>query len=174
MGRPTEAYDFDQERDDVFKDTQSSPEIPQYPIVPQPDAGSSPQSSEFTSDKTQIYTDDSTLAKPREEVFAWLIAVKGDMKGQIIRIAAGQNLIGRHDKSEICIKDNFVSELHATVTYREGAFYAWDLGSTNGSKLNGEPLLSAVRLNDGDILQFGKQVLIFKWIDPAIIESLKD
>jgi len=173
MDDPTEVFNYDEKKDGVFADFQPiTPENQQYPIVPGSDSGVPPQPVPTPTDQTELYTEEAESTKLREDIYAWLVAIAGDMKGQV-KILQRNNMIGRIDKAEICIKDAFVSEMHATVAYRDGAFYAWDLGSLNGSKLNGEPLLSAVKLNDGDKLEFGKQVFIFKWIDPAIIESLK-
>jgi len=172
MTGPTETFDYDEKKDDIFSDIPSvSPEVPQFPIVPGSDSGFPPEESVVPTDKTRIYSDDESGTKPQADIYAWLVAIAGDLKGQI-RILQRNNMIGRIDKAEICIKDVFISDMHATVAYRDGAFYTWDLGSLNGSKLNGEPLLSHVKLNDGDKLEFGKQIFIFKWIDPAIIETL--
>lgn len=55
--------------------------------------------------------------------------------------------------------DTFVSQVHARVFTRGGDVYVEDLGSTNGSLLNGEALTEAVRLRRGDRVQFGQTVM---------------
>jgi pSer/pThr/pTyr-binding forkhead associated (FHA) protein len=54
--------------------------------------------------------------------------------------------------------DSFVSTVHARVFRREGAVYIEDLGSRNGTLLNGEPLVHAAQLRRGDQVQFGQTV----------------
>jgi pSer/pThr/pTyr-binding forkhead associated (FHA) protein len=54
--------------------------------------------------------------------------------------------------------DSFVSTVHARVFRRDGAVYIEDLGSRNGTLLNGEPLVHATQLRRGDHVQFGQTV----------------
>jgi len=54
--------------------------------------------------------------------------------------------------------DSFVSTVHARVFRRDGSVYVEDLGSRNGTLLNGEPLAVAAPLRRGDHVQFGRTV----------------
>jgi pSer/pThr/pTyr-binding forkhead associated (FHA) protein len=54
--------------------------------------------------------------------------------------------------------DSFVSTVHARVFRRDGAVYVEDLGSRNGTLLNGEPLVQPAPLRRGDHVQFGHTV----------------
>ena len=54
--------------------------------------------------------------------------------------------------------DSFVSTVHARVFRRDGDFFVEDLGSRNGTLLNGEPLAHATPLRRGDHVQFGRTV----------------
>jgi pSer/pThr/pTyr-binding forkhead associated (FHA) protein len=54
--------------------------------------------------------------------------------------------------------DSFVSTVHARVFRRDGTVYVEDLGSRNGTLLNGEPLTNAAPLRRGDQVQFGQTV----------------
>jgi pSer/pThr/pTyr-binding forkhead associated (FHA) protein len=54
--------------------------------------------------------------------------------------------------------DSFVSTVHARVFRRDGTVYIEDLGSRNGTLLNGEPLVHAAPLRRGDHVQFGQTV----------------
>lgn len=54
--------------------------------------------------------------------------------------------------------DTFASQLHARVFVREGATWLEDLGSTNGTHLNGEKLTAPVQLNIGDRVQVGSTI----------------
>lgn len=54
--------------------------------------------------------------------------------------------------------DTFVSQVHARVFVRGSDPYLEDLGSTNGTLLNGERVVEPVRLRRGDRVQFGQTV----------------
>jgi len=54
--------------------------------------------------------------------------------------------------------DTSVSTVHARVFRRDGAVFIEDLGSRNGTLLNGEPLVHAAQLRRGDQVQFGQTV----------------
>jgi hypothetical protein len=54
--------------------------------------------------------------------------------------------------------DSYVSTVHARIFRREGDVYVEDLGSRNGTLLNGQPLTHAAPLHRGDHVQFGHTV----------------
>ena len=55
--------------------------------------------------------------------------------------------------------DTFVSQLHARVFHRETEYFVEDLGSTNGTFLNGQKVGAPVALRVGDRLQIGNTAL---------------
>jgi hypothetical protein len=55
--------------------------------------------------------------------------------------------------------DSFVSQLHGRVFRRDGSLFVEDLGSTNGTWLNGGRVSGPTRMHDGDRLQVGRTVL---------------
>jgi len=66
--------------------------------------------------------------------------------------------IGRGGGCGMVLDDTFVSQVHARVFRRDGGVYIEDLGSRNGTLLNGRPLSTAQRLRRGDRVQFGRTV----------------
>lgn len=78
--------------------------------------------------------------------------------------------IGRALESDIVITSTRVSREHARVRREGWRAILEDLGSTNGTWLNGERLLQPAELHDGDRIQLGDVVLIFH--DPDI--TLRD
>lgn len=52
--------------------------------------------------------------------------------------------------------DSFVSQLHARLFRRDGDLLVEDLGSTNGTFLNGKKVAAAVPVRKGDKIQFGR------------------
>jgi len=57
------------------------------------------------------------------------------------------------------VDDTYVSNIHARVFQRDGRTFVEDLGSTNGTYLNGERVVSPVPMRRGDRLQVGATVL---------------
>jgi pSer/pThr/pTyr-binding forkhead associated (FHA) protein len=63
--------------------------------------------------------------------------------------------IGRSPENAICLDDISVSGRHAELTMVGEIFHIKDLGSTNGTVVNGEPI-TTVQLRAGDRIRFGK------------------
>ncbi len=84
--------------------------------------------------------------------------------GEIIHFELGETTIGRSaTKSDAVISgDGFISSLHVKVTASQECLEAEDLGSTNGTKHNGEKLQAntPVELTAGDTLQVGETVCL--------------
>lgn len=64
--------------------------------------------------------------------------------------------IGRNPENAIAIDDGFVSGNHAEISFDQGAWWLLDLGSTNGTQLNSQPIVGKVQLQEGDIVSFGR------------------
>jgi hypothetical protein len=69
--------------------------------------------------------------------------------------------IGRHPESTIVLADPNVSRQHAEIRPKGTGYVVVDLGSTNGSKVNGGQVTEQA-LNDGDELQFGNTKMRFE------------
>jgi hypothetical protein len=75
--------------------------------------------------------------------------------------SVGEELtVGRGAGCAVVLSDDtFVSQVHARIFTRGGDVYVEDLGSTNGSLLNGETVVEPVRLRRGARIQFGRTVM---------------
>jgi pSer/pThr/pTyr-binding forkhead associated (FHA) protein len=69
--------------------------------------------------------------------------------------------IGRSANNQVVLKDDAVSRAHALITCEDDKYFISDLGSTNGTLLNGSPLRSRQRLTDGDVIRLGNTILWF-------------
>lgn len=64
--------------------------------------------------------------------------------------------LGRDVNNAIVVEDPFASAEHAVLTFRGSAWYVEDLGSTNGSFVNGQPVSGVATIAFGDELQVGQ------------------
>jgi FHA domain-containing protein len=88
---------------------------------------------------------------PRLEV----VAAMGLEPGTNFDLREGATM-GRADGADIPIDDPFASSVHARIFPREQFMYIEDMGSTNGTYLNGRRLRSAERLKVGDTVRIGE------------------
>lgn len=70
--------------------------------------------------------------------------------------------IGRDRRCEIMINDPFLSGVHAEILLRDEVYFLKDMGSTNGTLLNGKKVSGApIELLNGDKITFGQLAFIF-------------
>jgi FHA domain len=71
-------------------------------------------------------------------------------------------LLGRGDQADIRLEDSFASSRHARLVPQGGVMVLEDLGSTNGTYLNGEPLRGPQPLHVGDQIRIGDSEFSFE------------
>jgi adenylate cyclase len=69
--------------------------------------------------------------------------------------------IGRSDSNEITLNHTWVSRQHAMIQVEEnGSFNALDMGSSNGTFVNGNRVYSPTQLRSGDLIQIGSKITL--------------
>lgn len=87
----------------------------------------------------------------------------GPTPGQIYPIQQAEIIIGRDLNADMTISDPEISRRHARLTQQSGALVLEDLGSTNGTFVNGQRLAGPRVLHPGDVIQLGENVaLVFE------------
>jgi hypothetical protein len=95
-----------------------------------------------------------------------LIMRSGPTPGAAFTLEGDQLTIGRDSTNEIVINDAEVSRRHARLTFQGGKYVLEDLGSTNGTFVNGQRLAGPRVLKAGEVVSFGEQiVLVFEAIN---------
>jgi hypothetical protein len=85
--------------------------------------------------------------------------------GRAHPVSTARIVLGRSRESDIRIADDNVSRRHAEVVQEDGAYWLHDLGSTNGTELNGSTVTHAL-LTDGDRITIGSTEVVFGCTPP--------
>ncbi|WP_041684797.1 FhaA domain-containing protein [Renibacterium salmoninarum] len=85
-----------------------------------------------------------------------------DIDGQRYSLNASVIVLGRSSEADVLVDDTGVSRRHLEIRLDQGNGTAVDLGSTNGSFLNGSRINGSSRLSDGDVLTIGRTKMTFR------------
>jgi pSer/pThr/pTyr-binding forkhead associated (FHA) protein len=83
----------------------------------------------------------------------------GNQAGMSAELAPGLVLIGRGADCQLILDDDYVSTRHARVVSTEDGIYAEDLGSTNGTYVNGQRITAPTTITMSDTVRIGKTIL---------------
>jgi hypothetical protein len=89
-----------------------------------------------------------------------LVMSQGPNPGRAYALDRAAATLGRDPTNEIIINEPQVSRLHARVFVREGVLVIEDLGSTNGTYVNGVRLIGPQTLTPGDVIGLGESVTL--------------
>ncbi|MGD0610382.1 MAG: FHA domain-containing protein [Anaerolineales bacterium] len=93
---------------------------------------------------------------------AQLTILYGPDQGKVTQLSEEDLVIGRVEPAGLIISFREISRQHAKVSYKGGSFILEDLGSSNGTYLNGERLESPKTLTDKDEIRLGSSIkLVF-------------
>jgi diguanylate cyclase (GGDEF)-like protein len=97
---------------------------------------------------------------------AFLLVLSGPQLGEVFALASDKELlIGRRDDASVAIRDDGVSRRHASIVVKGASAILKDLGSANGTWIDGKRAPEA-RLEDGTRFQIGGQTTLkFVWAD---------
>jgi len=85
----------------------------------------------------------------------------GPSQGETLPIQGEEFVLGRDPESNWTIDDVEVSRGHARLIAREGGYAIEDMGSTNGTFVNGQRIRSVLQLDPGATIRLGENVLLF-------------
>ena len=106
----------------------------------------------------------SRLVRPAAAVAglgdAYLLVIQEGSSSVFHLPRAGEIVIGRGPEAELRIVHSSVSRRHATIRIDAGVLRVADLGSHNGTRLNGDPVTGAQTLASGDVIAIGDVTLV--------------
>ena len=97
--------------------------------------------------------------------------IRGPDKDRNVDLTDGENVIGRQG-DDIQIADSTVSRRHSMFVNRQGRWFIEDLGSANGTYLNGVKVVRSIVMNPGDQVRLGATLLVFADSDQARLPGL--
>ncbi|MEU6021631.1 FHA domain-containing protein [Micromonospora sp. NBC_01739] len=115
---------------------------------------------------------DVEVGRPMEQhpqLLPLLTVATGPLRGLSFRLRPHPMVIGRDAAADIVVHDPHLSRRHAEVRLTGAGVRLVDLGSTNGTWVNGLRTAEAVSLTDGDMILIGRTELRF--FDPALART---
>jgi pSer/pThr/pTyr-binding forkhead associated (FHA) protein len=130
---------------------------PQVPVRQAPPAPAHPPVAAAPAPAPARAAGPTSLAK--------FVVRSGPQKGERLLVKVPIVNIGRADYNDLVLSDESVSSQHAKLTRREGIWILVDLGSTNGTMVDGERVTEDTPLAPGCFVRFGDVQLVFEPTD---------
>lgn len=92
---------------------------------------------------------------------ATLVIRQGPQAGMSFPLTGNQIVIGREEGTDVALQDPEASRRHALISWQGGQHIVEDLGSTNGTFVNGVQITLPQALNPGDSIGIGQTALVF-------------
>lgn len=96
-----------------------------------------------------------------------LVVTAGPMAGEEFFLEEDEYVVGRATDNPICIQDSSVSRKHIILRRLDGGWTVTDLGSGNGTIINGEQISDETPLANGDIITLGDTEVTFTDVSNA-------
>lgn len=97
---------------------------------------------------------------PRGRGPSELVVLRGEVEqGNRVKLRGSGHTVGRSQDADIIINDPYASDFHARVSAQNGQTRVEDLGSTNGTYVNGRRITAPTGVVKGDTVQIGKTML---------------
>ncbi len=120
-------------------------------------------SAEELSGRTMVYSTAGRLAEPLEQrARARAETALLLLDGKRLVVGPTGVTLGRSRQSDVVLSDPNVSRNHAEIRPRGGSWVLTDLGSTNGSRVNGRPVEGSEVIRPGDEIELGSTSLRFE------------
>ena len=142
------------------------PAPPSAPATPPP--GAAHRLSDTMHGLPDTQPGRKTPPSPEAAPLASLLFRSGDFKGKRLPIKVPVANIGRGDYNDVVISDASVSTMHAKLQRREAIWILTDLGSTNGTFVEGERISGEAALTPGTTLKFGDIIALFEPLDDHV------
>lgn len=89
-----------------------------------------------------------------------IVVVKGPSAGLEVRLTKQETIIGRDERADLVFNSAAVSRRHARIILRDGQYFVQDLGSSNGTFVNGQRVQQSTALKDGDEIGLSQAIVM--------------
>ena len=108
---------------------------------------------------TNLASLESELRARRQQVHAYLVVLAGSNLGEMHKIEGPESVIGRAMSAQLRLNDDGISRRHCRVLSIGGRVIVEDLGSANGTLVNGE-MIQHQELKEGDKIRLGANTML--------------
>lgn len=108
--------------------------------------------------RSHLATPASDQERPTASPTVIAIVAPATMGGRVLTVAR-PTLVGRGADCDESLDDPFISERHVRFDRVEGRLVIEDLGSTNGTQVNGLPVMGRRTLDRGDEIRVGQTIM---------------
>ena len=133
-----------------------SPAVTGY-AAPAPPSPAAPAARPPASGRAQARAGAS--ASPSRGIPTSVAVTDGRLAGTVIPLTPAGILVGRNPECSLVLDDDYASGRHLRLFLRDGAWWAEDLGSTNGTFLDAARLTTAQPVGVGSVLRIGRTAL---------------
>lgn len=118
------------------------------------------QAVEVAPEETPAPAENS--GSPTRALASQLVVTEGPLQGSVIELNGAPLLLGRATEADLVLEDDYVSGRHARLFPQGTRWFLEDLGSTNGTYVNGAQLSRTVVVEPGTPIRIGKTVVELK------------
>jgi two-component system cell cycle response regulator len=131
--------------------------------------------TDWDQDTTNV-TRDGEVVRPLGSTRdrACILVLSGSRVGTLFHLERAETVIGRSQRADVNIDDDGVSRTHARLRIDGDAVWIEDLGSRNGTFVNGIRVRTPMKLADGDKLQLGRGTILKFTYHDALDDSYQE
>lgn len=138
--------------------SEPTPAIGRAAVQPPADASDEPAGADAPTQYHQ------TAGYKKDQVIGVLVAIDGELKGEVFALFDGENVLGRSQSCDAVLSSKWISREHAMVVHQEGVFAIVPLTEKNRTHVNDREVDGA-ELSDGDTLRLGRTTFRFRSIE---------
>jgi diguanylate cyclase (GGDEF)-like protein len=105
-------------------------------------------------------TPDPRSVRPGARTEGVLTVLRGPNAGALFTLDGPRTILGRSGEAQILLTDRALSRRHACIARSGGEYFVQDLGSTNGTFVDGRPATEPIALRDGSRIELGAQTIL--------------
>ncbi len=97
-----------------------------------------------------------------------IVMRSGPTPGKAFPLEKAETLIGRDLSNDVVINDPEISRRHSRIYIQNGSYVLEDLGSTNGTSVNGQRLIGPYSMRNGEVITLGERItFVFEAVQPG-------